>query len=350
MNKTLNTYIKNKEEYLFQLSGDNSIITENKPLISSSDGTILIYINGVIYNKNEKDLISGFKKEGAAYVTQLIGSFVIFLVLGTRFFVLTDITNSKKAYYCKHNSSVLISNNINLIKSDIINIDGVASYLYNGTLMNGITVFENTYYFQRASVNIIDHGELSTDLYDTVLYQSNDQDSIDTLRKELQEILEESVALAYNASDRIGVSLSAGWDARGILGFLAEKIKAQNVACFTFTIEDKPRRSTDGYLSKKLAEMYGYTHNFLKTYDGNIIKLIKDNAEYGRGVTNIFFEMNTMKILSSDYAYTDYFVGDEIFGWRDMQLKNEKDVLHAIALTDPSGPLMAKGLYSRRLL
>ena len=134
-NKTVNAlhHIKGIGRFSFMINMNNEVKTRNQNTVVSDCKSIELFLDGVIYNNNKKQLISGFLVNGVDYVKQLEGSFVIFLIKKSAFYILTDKVNSRKAFYTFIDGAWYISNNIdNLPKHKCkLSIDGLACYRFS---------------------------------------------------------------------------------------------------------------------------------------------------------------------------------------------------------------------------
>jgi hypothetical protein len=85
----------------------------------------------------------------------------------------------------------------------------------------------------------------------------------------------ESIQRRYAACSAPALSLSAGYDSRGILGFLNDGVKAPDISFFSYALDSVPGVDTDAALSKQLADRCGYPHQVLHSYNGDLIAHLK---------------------------------------------------------------------------
>ena len=158
-------FFRNLEEFNFIINEKNVIKLLNESTLVSDCKRVKLFLDGIIYNKNKEDLINGFVSEGVEYVKQLEGSFVIFLIHGSLFYLLTDKVNSRKAFCVYLDNSWYISNNIdNLpIAQCPISIDGIACYIANGVMLNELTLFQGIKCTKGATVYTFTNEYLSSD-------------------------------------------------------------------------------------------------------------------------------------------------------------------------------------------
>lgn len=325
----------NFDVFEFNVDSLGKISTQAHPITKNEN--VIIYLNGIIYNKSKSELLRGFESEGLNFIKKLQGSFVIVLVLNGDTHVLTDSFNSKKMYYKKNENSLILSNDISRISSpkDKLNLKGVSSYISNGSMINDITIFDEVRSFSRGTINSVVNQELVSVCYRPIKYVYDRSYDYSLLKEELKKILIESIAKRIKLCEKPVLSLSAGWDARGILGILAEEEMSESLECFSYASSNSPNPNTDGAISKRMSEKYGFEHNVVKSYEGDIVKLINNNINYGKSIAYFCYELDSWMSLEEKNSYTDIFVGDEIFGWIDVPLHSKENVLDSIEVRRP---------------
>jgi hypothetical protein len=160
-------FLRNKGVFSFSITKDGFIHSGDHPTWSSIDGGLQVYLNGVIYNCSGEQLLEGFSTQGVDFVKDLEGSFVIFIIQGGAFHLITDIVNSKKAFYACLDQTWYISNDINHLprKDCSISWKGLASYLASGVMLNNLTIFAEIQSACRASIHTVKNGELTIKRY-----------------------------------------------------------------------------------------------------------------------------------------------------------------------------------------
>jgi asparagine synthase (glutamine-hydrolysing) len=353
-NNINSSFIRNKGDFVFMISHKNELITLNKVTIASDSRKIRIFLNGVIYNNNEDQLIEGFQSQGIDYIKQIEGSFVIFLMVGTQFYILTDRVNSKKAFYAFIENVWYVSNNIDALPKDKchLSLDGIACYLANGAMFNDLTLFQEIRSANRASVTSFVNGQISAQSYwdfkfeysaGSIFQQSQYQ-------KELELLLIESVKRRYDPALKTAISLSSGYDSRAILGILRNKIIAPNMSCISYALTDNPKRDTDADVAKELSAQCGYPHQVLVSYKGNLIDQLKNNAKEGKCLSNFCDELDAWHTLAASNQFSELFVGDEFFGWSNLAQESKENLLESVKIFGASGisrlePYLSKKIY-----
>ncbi|MBN1187053.1 MAG: hypothetical protein JXB49_32545 [Bacteroidales bacterium] len=309
--------IRNLEKFTFTINKNGEIDTHGQSTIISDCQNYRLYVDGIIYNSTKDQLISGFILDGIEYVKQLEGNFLIFLHFGSTFYILTDKLNSRKAFYAYIDDSWYVSNNIDNLpkKKSKLSTDGLACYISNGIMLEDLTLFRDIKCAMRASIHRIKNGILSVENYWQFKFNYANESNITeaAYQKEFERLLINAVKLRYDKDSRTALSLSAGYDARGILGIL-RLIKATNVFCFSYALNDRPRTDSDAYISMQLASKCEYDHEIIKSYKGDLISILNENALEGKVLSNYSDELDAWHYVAEKNEFTDVFAGDMCFG------------------------------------
>ena len=138
--------------------------------------------------------------------------------------------------------------------------------------------------------------------------------------------------LRYKKKLSLFLSLSAGYDVSGILGILSEYLKADNLYSFSYGMSEADVTG-DPYIARRFAEMYGITHQFYKSYDGNLIEAIERNALWGDGHTPFCDESLVWSQLAEITHNQNHplIVGHQVFGrGGELSSSNKEDVISAL--------------------
>jgi asparagine synthase (glutamine-hydrolysing) len=349
-------FIKNREKFLFGIDRQGRVTTSSKDTLVSDDHKIRIFLNGVLYNHNGKELVEGFYSHGVDYIDQVEGSFVIFLIDGSQFYILTDKVNSRKAFYGFIDDGWVISNDIDALPTDKcqLSLDGIACYLANGNLFVDLTLFQEIKCARRASVHVFKEPDVF--IYSYWEYKfTNPAYSVDQFgqyAQELESLLVESIKRRYATASGAALSLSAGLDSRGILGILHDRIKAPDIHCFSYSSKEHPEIDTDPALSRQLASLCGYSHEMILSYKGDLVGHLQKNAREGKCLANFCDELDAWHSLTAAGQFSDVFVGDECFGIFNQQLDSQPMILAWLGILDAAAirgleDFIPKGIYAR---
>jgi asparagine synthase (glutamine-hydrolysing) len=345
---------RHTETYSFVINRENELKTLDPCLLKSEDGSLQVFIDGSIYDKTGNQLLEGFHQEGANYVTQLEGSFIIFLLKDLGFYILTDKLNTKKAFYTSMDGEWHISTNIDQlpIEKCPLNLDGLACFLANGALLNGLTLFQSIHVTQGAGIHRFSGGMHTFHRYWNYKfsYPPCTPELEEELSKQLEQLLIDCIRHAYEATSHpVALSLSAGYDSRGILGIFHNYLKIDGLSCFSYATNETPGLDTDASLARKIAESCGVVHRLVKSYHGDLLDLLNCNAREGQCLAPFCEELDAWHSMARDGALYDIFSGDEIFGNDDVLLRSNTDVLISRGILDSSAVEWLKGFLFDRV-
>jgi hypothetical protein len=155
------------------------------------------------------------------------------------------------------------------------------------------------------------------------------------LETQLVNAIRASVLDAVDGIENVFLSLSAGYDSVAILGVLKESGKKVN----TFTYGSaRPPKWSDVDIARETANRLGFPHRIWPMDGYDVSELQAGNAQFFDYRANrcgelgawFFFRDNIQPVI--DCAPLFLF-GDECFGWNDCKIKNERDLMAAIALS-----------------
>ena len=303
----------------------------------SDEVTVVLY--GYLNDDtNLSQIIECYKIEGLQCFKSLDGSFALLLFdkRHEKIVLVTDRLCSKKLYFRKKNGVMYVSTGLKHIFTDDLSIDpiGLAWYLSNGVVHNNRTIFKEIIRLNRASCYSF-FADGSENLFLYWRYEFTNEyahKDINWVKEEFSELLIESVRKRHKKSLSLFLSLSAGYDVSGILGILSEYLKAENLYSFSYGMSEADVTG-DPYIARRFAEMYGITHQFYKSYDGNLIEAIERNALWGDGHTP-FCDESLVWNQSADTTHSQnhpLIVGHQVFGrGGELSSSNKEDVIAAL--------------------
>jgi hypothetical protein len=140
--------------------------------------------------------------------------------------------------------------------------------------------------------------------------------------KQLEEIIRKVfLEIKHSLSGPVLLSLSAGHDARAILGILKYGIEIPEVNCFSYDLSPEPIKESDSALAARLAEKVSYPHELIPAYGDDLLTFLKENATEGKGLANLCAEINVWYYLKKKYNNAEIFVGEQHFGVPDAPLE-----------------------------
>jgi len=303
---------------------------------------VTLILHGEIYSTNDNQaefLLKQFIKRGIGFSKDINGSFAVLLIdkRNDTVALITDRINTRKVFCSKYKEGYWLSTSLYLHPTADVDLDpvGIACYLANGVVHNNRTLFDGVQTLERASVHILTQdGFHATRYWSYEFTKPHSSINEKELRAELSELLVESVKIRLKDNPKVFLSLSAGYDSTGILGIVGSKLK--DVNCFSYA-HGEPASNSDEYAAREMASYFGFNHKIVESYKGNILNVIKHNANLGHGRAHLCDEVDAWIEMASDFSLTTpsvLFVGDECFGWTDCELNCIIDVLNSVAIYD----------------
>jgi hypothetical protein len=310
-----------------------------------SSGAVTVVLHGEIYNSADNQaawLAQRFAKHGFDWSDQIHGSFALVAIDKgrDRIAVITDRLNSRRIFATHINGGVCISDALAAHTRNSFELDpgGVAWYIANRVVGNSRTLLRGTSVLRRACIH-----QLSPHGFDAIPYWSYGFGSPPTrfsrkhLMHELQTRLIQAVQRRLYDDPDVFVSLSAGYDATGLLGILSYSLRAVRVRCFSYE-HGAPLPNSDAALSKQMAELAGYSHETIETYDGKFVQHLLDNAVRLRATLSWYCpDLGAWQRMERGFQSAErpvVFVGDEGLGWRNYRLTEAWDVLASLQIYD----------------
>jgi len=333
----------------FKINGAdiNLFYSLSNMIIESNDKALAFLIKGDFYNERYKNntrfLIEDYKKDGIEFVKELDGSFVVIVIdknLGA-IFAVTDRLASRKMIYSYRDCIHTFSSSLYLhpVYKHNLDITSIGSYLVNGTVYNCRTFFEGIKIFDKASIFEYRDGKNRFYKYwDYIFTDSFSGKSYSSLKSDLAGLLIDSVKTRLKPDYAVHLSLSGGYDARGILGILGSTLKVKDVHAFTYAYGEISRLS-DEYVAKKLANYYNYKHEIVRSFNGDLGSIINKNALLGHGIGHMCHEVDAYFTLGNNEFGQDHKImltGDQSFGAyaQNVELIDENDVLKSVSIND----------------
>ena len=319
-----------------------------------SDEVTVVFYGYLTDDTNLSQIIESYKIEGLQSFKSLDGSFglLLFDKRHEKIVLVTDRLCSKKLYFRKKKGAMYVSTGLKHIFTDDLSIDpiGLAWYLSNGVVHNNRTIFKEIIRLNRASCYSF-FADGSEDLFQYWRYEFTDEythKDINWVKEEFSELLIESLKKRVKKDSHLNLSLSAGYDVSGILGILSEYLNADNLYSFSYGMSETDVTG-DPYIARRLAEMYGITHQFYKSYDGNLFEAIERNALWGDGHTPFCDEALVWNHLADTIHSQNYplIVGHQVFGrGGELSSSNKEDVIATLKFLNFSTLYWIKGSLS----
>jgi len=309
-------------------------------------GNITVVLHGEIYQSAENQaawLAQRFAAHGFDWAKEIHGSFALLAADRSRdrVVVITDRLNSRRLFASQFGEGVWVSSHLIERARQPFEPDpsGVACYITNRIVCNSRTILRNVSVLKRGCIHqLTSRGFDARPYWQYELGTQTKKFAPKKAAGELQERLVAAVRRRLYDEPGVFLSLSAGYDATGLLGMLAYSLRVPGVRCFSYE-HGEPSPNSDAALSKRMAESAGYGHETVESYDGNFLRHLRDNAEFGvtRALSWYCAELGAWQTVASRFAAVErpaVFVGDECLGWRKYSLRNENDVLASLQIYD----------------
>ena len=309
-------------------------------------GDVQVVLHGEVYHPATDPaswIASQVVERGVrAAVRDLVGTFTLLVADAGRdvLAVVTDRVNARRmlarpgaaGLWCATAFHPALANHDGRILDPV----GVAWYLSNGVVYGGRTVYDGVRVLERARVHTWADGQLRSEPYWTFeITGEREGRSEHEVATELGERLMRGVDRCLFDDPDVFLSLSGGYDAAAVGGMLAA-LKAGSVQSFSYLVGE-PGKDADEGVAQAMAAELGFTHRMVQGFEGDLIRHIRDNARWGRGLCNVSDELDAWRALAPEVESAGcpvLFAGDECLGWDDVRLRNGDDVLHAVRITD----------------
>ncbi len=307
-----------------------------------ASGDVFVLLHGEVYDvpgEAAAFLANEFARVGMAMAAGLHGSCALLVVdrANDVVAIITDRVNSRRLFSCRWTDGVCITTSIASLPRDRFRLDpiGVGWYLSHGAVHAGRTVFQGVSVLERACIHRFDGRALAAMSYWS--YRPGaaaSNTSRRTLAAELREHMVSAVRRRVTTGADIFLSLSGGYDSRGICGILRNSLELRKVRCVCY-VQGETKAQSDADVAQRTANVVGYSCNTLQCYQGDLIQILFDNARMGDFQCPFVYEIDAWKEFAEELGRLQQpvlLVGDECFGWSDFHLRNPFDALRAVEI------------------
>lgn len=305
--------------------------------LASSD-TVTLLLQGRLYSDDPQEcidpaqtLLNIYLRFGILSLARgLHGSCAVLIIdkRNDRIAIITDRVNSRKVFLGKYEDSFLISTSLRDFSTKPLDPAGVASYLINRYLYRGRTVYAGVETLERASIHVLGRKGFVSERYWSYDFSESSLRrgvSAETgMQADLKKLLELAVARRIPEKGRVLCSLSGGADSRVMLGLLSSNVDRSRLTTLSYGAAADDDVDVAALLSAELG-----INRLRYGFEGDLAKTIRMNGEYCEGL--VFFYPQGLEGLAERVGDISddnvLFVGDECFGWQDMELDSFCDVL-----------------------
>lgn len=277
----------------------------HQPMLSC-DGKIIITYNGEVYNflqlrdeltqlgyrfKSNCDtevIIAAYQQWGCECFAKLNGMFAIAIYDENKdcMILARDRMGKKPLYYYKKESDFVFASELKPIMkypyfSKDINYDVIGQYMCNKCIGAPDTIFCNTYKVKPGSYLIYHNGEIQTYQYwDLINIHQKTKKNIDNLdegKRQLKELLRDSVSKRLIADVPVGTFLSGGIDST-LITAVAQEVSDCPVDSFTIGFYDKERNEAP--YAAEIAKHIGTKHHEMYMKEEQILQMLQELPVY----------------------------------------------------------------------
>jgi asparagine synthase (glutamine-hydrolysing) len=262
-----------------------------------------IVFNGEIYNYQDiKDelilknytfkttsdtevILIGYIEYGEKIVEKLNGmfSFVIYNPKNNSFFGARDRLGKKPFYYYRKDNIFEFASQLKQISFDKdLTIDKKSEKLYfrYGYIPEPYSIFKNVYKLEAGysfSYDLSTNEFNKKQYWDISIENSHSNKPYNEIKKELKNLIIDSVKLRLNSDVPVGVFLSGGVDSSLVASIVAKEL---NQKVDTFSIKFSDSEFDESNYAKEVASILGTNHHTLECKPEDMIELIDNLNEY----------------------------------------------------------------------
>lgn len=281
----------------------------HQPMVSSDGQTIIVY-NGEIYNFNDikrKLVIKGcsfkshtdteivlqaYKTWGNDAFNKFNGMFAIAIYdMQTEVLTLVrDKIGKKPLYYYVNNGTLIFGSELKPIMAcplfeKRIDFDSLNQFFATKYIVSPYTIFENTYKLEPGSYLSFKNGIITeqkrywslVDIHNKTVAERDKIADLDVAKRELNELLEDSISKRLVADVPVGCFLSGGIDS-SLTCAIAKKSLGKSIDTFTIGFDDEQRNEAPQ--AAKIAESIGTSHHEKYIDNQDLVELLDDFVTY----------------------------------------------------------------------
>ncbi|MFC6667437.1 asparagine synthase-related protein [Deinococcus radiopugnans] len=296
---------------------------------------LAVVLRGELYSHDLQAVLALYTRHGATFAQHLEGSFALALVdvPAGHLWAVTDRMASLKVYAAQEEDTLLVSTQLNRpeFTQRPLSPAGVACAVASGVMLGDLTLYQGVSSLDRACVHALAPDGATARPYWAFRFGPPSRRPVAELRAELAGLLRAAVDRRLRrAGPRVFLSLSGGYDSRGLLTLLSSS--GREIHTFSYS-DGPPRPGSDADVARQLARQYGAPHVTLQAYRGDVGAALRRNAAWGQGVANFCDEADAWAELAG-HAPSAIFAGEQLFGWYDRPARSMTELLLHARLPD----------------
>lgn len=308
---------------------------------------------GTLYDQTLDGALNRYHTVGDGFAAELEGSFalVILDLEAGRALALTDRVGIRTLYARHTGEAITVSTRPDHpdFSAGPLSVAAVASMLANGYLASGLTLYDGVRALTPSDLHDLRVEGIRSAPYWTLPFHPAEQPRpVAADAADLIEVLRAATARRVRASgERPYLSLSGGYDSRGLLGLL--RPACPNLRTYAYTLPPA-RRGSDADIARRLAAQFGTAHEEFVAFRGDLPASVRRNAAHGHGAAPYAEEIDALMDLVARQP-TDIFTGEQVFELRTTPAAStahhlDRVHINAFAALAWLEPLLPDGVYT----
>lgn len=267
-----------------------------------------VVLRGRLYGQGSLDqprtVLERFRERGPEGVGGLEGSYLAVVHDPPSGVVaISDRLATRKGFYAIRSGSAVLSTDLADLADPWpgLSLAGVSSHLSSNGPHGGLTPLDGVEMVPPGSAVRLAPGRADVEVYYQWAFEPTDTRDRTILRDEMVDRMRSAVVdrlEAHSAATAL-LSLSGGFDSRGLLGFLAEHLGPSGVTAFTYH-HGEAVGDMDRDTAARLAEIAGVRHRIVDGYRGDFLTVLDHNARRGLGLAHFCDEADVWRGLETD--------------------------------------------------
>lgn len=260
--------------------------------IANEDETILVVMNGEIYNYVElrrdlqarghtfrtnsdtEVLVHGYEENGTDFVHQLNGMFAFALYDKKKggVWIARDRLGIKPLYYAQSNDRFLFSSDLNTFPKEVrnqIDKDALLLYFGHGYVPTPYTMYRGIKKLSPGHWMWLKQGKMKIEQYWRVQNFQTAELNAGEAQEKLSELLRDSIRLQLRSDVPLGMMLSGGVDSSAVTAIAARSVE---LPVNTFTINFLGKAGEDAKYARAVAEQYHTNHREISIRPPDLLK------------------------------------------------------------------------------
>jgi len=313
-------------------------------------GRVTVLLQGETFDATESDpaaIAELYLLHGDDFPNYMTGTFGLLALdrAEGRLFAVTDLPRSRRMYVSRVDGSYCITNDLLTQPTHRFKLDPVAIgwILANKAVFMGRTLFDGVQILRRTAIHDLRVDGIESNEYWDYSPGVPDHSGVDPDRcsTELEALLETALRRVTRDEPDIFLSLSGGYDSRGIACFLGDRLGVSGVRAISYTPDaDSPMEEIEraGWTAARL----GFEHRVLAGFTGDLMRHMRVNAEWGESMSRVCDELDAWLEQSAafaDVAHPVMLAGDMNFGLGDPDPQDREELVRAARFRSLELPL-----------